>query len=66
MRAVYLGADRDLEAGLYVERSEMRDVMCTEDARTIMNAYNEAVAKDPMKARSEFLKGVGVPEARGR
>src|SRR5579871_3586540 len=27
-RAVYLGADRDLEAGLYVERSEMRDVMC--------------------------------------
>jgi len=65
-RAVYLGADRDLEAGLYVERSEMRDVMCTEDARTIMNAYNEAVAKDPMKARSEFLKGVGVPEARGR
>jgi len=65
-RAVYLGADRDLEAGLYVERCEMRDVMCTEDARSIMNAYNQAVAKDPMKARSEFLKGIGVPEARGR
>src|SRR5713226_3403467 len=39
-RAVYLGADRDLEGGLYIERTEMRDVMCTQDARTIMNAYN--------------------------
>jgi enoyl-CoA hydratase len=65
-RAVYLGADRDLEAGLYIERTEMRDVMCTEDARTIMNAYNEAVRKDPMAARSDFLKGIGVPEAKGR
>jgi enoyl-CoA hydratase len=65
-RAVYLGADRDLEAGLYIERTEMRDVMCTEDARTIMNAYNAAVRKDPMAARSEFLKGIGVPEAKGR
>ena len=43
-RAVCLGADRDLEAGLYIERTEMRDVMCTEDARTIMNAYNEVVS----------------------
>lgn len=65
-RAVNLGADRDLEAGLYIERSEMRDVMCTEDARTIMNAYNAAVRKDPMAARSDFLKGIGVPEAKGR
>ncbi len=65
-RAVYLGADRDLEAGLYIERTEMRDVMCTEDARTIMNAYNAAVRKDPMAARSDFLKGIGVPEAKGR
>src|SRR5579863_3907709 len=65
-RAVNLGADRDLEAGLYIERTEMRDVMCTEDARTTMNAYNEAVRKDPMEARSDFLKGVGVPEAKGR
>ena len=40
--------------------------MCTEDARTIMNAYNEAVAEDPMEARSDFLKGIGVPEAKGR
>jgi len=65
-RAVYLGADRDLEAGLYIERTEMRDVMCSEDARVIMNAYNEAVRKDPMAARSDFLKGAGVPEAKGR
>jgi len=65
-RAVYLGADRDLEAGLYIERMEMRDVMCSEDARTIMNAYNAAVRKDPMAARSDFLKGVGVPEAKGK
>ncbi len=65
-RAVQLGMDRDLAAGLYVERSEMRDVMCTEDARTIMNAYNAAVRKDPMAARSEFLKGIDVPEAKGR
>jgi enoyl-CoA hydratase len=65
-RAVYLGADRDLEAGLYIERTEMRDVMCTEDARTIMNAYNAAVRKDPMVARSDFLKGIGVPEAKGK
>jgi enoyl-CoA hydratase len=65
-RAVYLGADRDLDAGLYIERTEMRDVMCTEDARTIMNAYNAAVRKDPMAARSDFLKGIGVPEAKGR
>lgn len=65
-RAVHLGADRDLEAGLYIERSEMRDVMCTEDARTIMNAYNAVVRKDPMEARSDFLKGIGVPEAKGR
>ncbi len=65
-RAVYLGADRDLEAGLYIERTEMRDVMCSEDARVIMNAYNEAARKDPMAARSEFLKGIGVPESKGR
>jgi len=65
-RAVHLGADRDLEAGLYIERTEMRDVMCTEDARTIMNAYNAVVRKDPMEARSDFLKGIGVPEAKGR
>jgi enoyl-CoA hydratase len=65
-RAVHLGADRDLEAGLYIERTEMRDVMCTEDARTIMNAYNDAVRKDPMAARSDFLKGIGVPEAKGK
>jgi enoyl-CoA hydratase len=65
-RAVYLGADRDLEAGLYIERTEMRDVMCSEDARTLMAAYNAAVRKDPMAARSDFLKGVGVPEAEGK
>lgn len=65
-RAVHLGMDRDLAAGLYIERSEMRDAMCTEDARTTMNAYNDAVRKDPMAARSEFLKGIGVPEAKGR
>ncbi len=65
-RAVYLGADRDLESALYIERCEMRDVMCTEDARTIMNAYNAAVAKDPMAARTDFLQGIGVPEAKGR
>jgi enoyl-CoA hydratase len=65
-RAVYLGADRDLQTGLYIERTEMRDVMCTQDARTLMTAYNEAVAKDPMAARSNFLNGYGVPAAKGR
>ena len=64
-RAVYLGADRDLQSGLYVERMEMTQLMCSEDARTIMTAYNEAVARDPMAARSEFLKGIGVPPAKG-
>lgn len=65
-RAVYLGADRPLDAGLYIERAEMRDVICSEDARVLMNAYNEAVRKDPMAARTEFLNGHGVPEAKGR
>jgi enoyl-CoA hydratase len=65
-RAVYLGADQPLAHGLYIERSEMRDVMCSEDARTTMNAYNEAVAADPMKARSDFIAGIGVPATKGR
>src|SRR6202140_557623 len=65
-RAVYLGADLPLAEGLYIERAEMRDVMCTEDARTAMNAYNKAVAEDPMSARTNFLQGVGVPETKGR
>ncbi|MGH7931601.1 MAG: hypothetical protein ACREQN_00390 [Candidatus Binataceae bacterium] len=65
-RAVYLGADRDLEAGLYIERAEMAGVMCSEDARGTMSAYNQAVAKDPMEARSNFLNGIGVPETKGR
>jgi enoyl-CoA hydratase len=65
-RAVYHGADRDLDAGLYIERSEMRDVMTSEDARTFMNAYNAEVAKDPMAARSNFLNGIGIPDAKGR
>lgn len=65
-RAVYVGADRDLESGLYVERMEMTQLMCSEDARTTMNAYNEAVARDPMAARSDFLNGIGVPPAKGR
>jgi enoyl-CoA hydratase/carnithine racemase len=65
-RAVYLGADRDLDTGLYIERCEMRDVMTSEDARTFMNAYNAEVAADPMAARSNFLNGFGIPEAKGK
>ena len=65
-RAVHLGMDRDLEGGLYVERAEMVPLMCSEDGRALMNAYNEATAKDPMAARTNFLKGIGVPEAKGR
>ncbi len=65
-RAVYLGADRDLASGLYIERMEMTQVMCSEDARTMMNAYNEVVARDPMTARTDFLNGYGVPPAKGR
>jgi enoyl-CoA hydratase len=64
-RAVYVGADRDLESGLYVERMEMTQLMCSQDARTLMNAYNQVVARDPMTARTEFLKGIGVPPAKG-
>ena len=40
--------------------------MCTEDARITMNAYNKAVSEDAMKARSDFLDGIGVPETKGR
>lgn len=65
-RAVYLGLDRELDAGLYIERSEMRDVMTSEDARTFMNAYNAEVAKDPMLARTNFLNGFGLPDAKGK
>jgi enoyl-CoA hydratase/carnithine racemase len=65
-RAVYVGADRELESGLYVERMEMTQLMCSQDARTIMAAYNQAVARDPMAARTDFLRGVGVPRATGR
>ncbi len=39
--------------------------MCSEEARVLMNAYNEAVRKDPMAARTEVLNGCGVPEAKG-
>jgi hypothetical protein len=62
-RAVYLGADCDLDSGLYAERRELRDVMCSEDARTFIGAYNQAVAKVPMTAWSEYLTGMGIPEA---
>ena len=65
-RAVYLGGDRDLETGLYVERNEMAGVIISEDARNLMGAYNVAVAKDPMAARNEFLNGKGIPPAKGR
>ena len=64
-RAVYLGTDRDLQSGLYVERMEMTQLMCSQDARTIMTAYNKATARDPMAARTHFLKGTGVPAATG-
>jgi len=64
-RAVYVGADRDLESGLYVERMEMTQLMCSQDARALMTDYNKAVARDPMTARTEFLKGIGVPQAKG-
>ncbi len=65
-RAVYLGGDRDLETGLYVERNEMAGVIISEDARNLMDAYNQAVAKDPMAARNNFLRGIGIPPAKGR
>src|SRR5579862_860543 len=65
-RAVYLGADLPLAEGLYLERAEMRDVMCSEDARVTMNAYNKAVSEDAMKARSDFLAGIGAPQTKGR
>jgi hypothetical protein len=39
--------------------------MCSQDAREIMTAYNKATARDPMAARTEFLKGIGVPPAKG-
>jgi hypothetical protein len=44
----------------------MRDVMTSEDARTFMSAYNAETAKDPMAARSNFLNGFGLPEAKGK
>ena len=30
-----------------------------------ITAYNKAVARDAMAARSEFLKGIRVPQAKG-
>jgi len=36
-----------------------------QDARVLMTSYNKAVARDPMVARGEFLKGIGVPPAKG-
>jgi len=65
-RAVYLGGDRDLETGLYVERNEMAGVIISQDARDLMGAYNAAAAKDPMAARNNFLRGIGIPPAKGR
>jgi enoyl-CoA hydratase len=65
-RAVYLGGDRDIETGLYVERNEMAGVIVSQDARDLMAAYNAAVAKDPMQARNTFLRGIGIPPAKGR
>jgi enoyl-CoA hydratase len=65
-RAVYLGGDRDLETGLYVERNEMANVIISEDARDLMGAYNAAVANDPMEARNTFLRGIGIPPTKGR
>jgi enoyl-CoA hydratase len=65
-RAVYLGGDRDFETGLYVERSEMAGLITSEDARTMMGAYNTEVAKDPEAARSGFLRGIGLPPTKGR
>ena len=65
-RAVYLGGDRDLETGLYVERNEMAGVIVSEDARNLMGAYNQAVAKDPMEARNKFLNGIDLPPTKGR
>ena len=53
-RSVYLGSDRDLETGLYVAANEMAGVIISEDARTLMNAYNAAVAKDPMAGATNF------------
>ena len=44
---------------------EMTQLMCSQDARTLMTDYNKAVARDPMTARTEFLKGIGVPQAKG-
>jgi hypothetical protein len=46
--------------------AQMRQVMCSEEARAFMGAYNQAVAQDPMAVRSQFLTGVGIPEAKGR
>jgi enoyl-CoA hydratase len=65
-RAVHLGADRDLDSALYVERMEMTQVMCTEDARTLMGEYNRQTAIDPMAARTNFFAGMGVPASKGR
>jgi enoyl-CoA hydratase len=43
-RAVHLGADRDLEVGLYIERQEMATLMGSEEARALLEAYNHSLA----------------------
>ena len=65
-RAVYLGADLPLVEGLYIERAEMRDVMCTEDARTTMNAYNKAARGGRDKGAAPiFSRASACPKPRG-
>jgi hypothetical protein len=44
---------------------ETAQPMCSHDARTIMTARDKVVARDPMAARGEVLKGIGVPPAKG-
>ena len=46
--------------------AQMREAMRSEEARAFMGAYNQAVAQDPRAVCSQFLTGVGIPEAKGR
>jgi enoyl-CoA hydratase len=48
-RAVHLGADRDLEIGLYIERQEMATLMGSEEARAAMEAYNKTRTFQPVE-----------------
>ncbi len=64
-RAVHHGGTTEFHRGLAVERECFTETMCTHDARMAMDAYVEAVRRDPEAARNGFLDDDTLPEFSG-